>query len=44
MLGVTAMGPTLEGARRRAYAAVPAVTWPGVQFRTDIAAGAAGAG
>ena len=41
VLGVTALGPTLAEARDRAYAAVDAVTWPGMQFRTDIARDAA---
>jgi len=38
VLSVTGTGPTLEVARTRAYAAAAAVSWPGIQFRTDIAA------
>jgi phosphoribosylamine--glycine ligase len=38
VLSVTGMGPTLEAARSRAYAAVAVISWPGMQFRTDIAA------
>jgi len=38
VLAVTGMGPTLEVARGRAYAAVADITWPGMQHRTDIAA------
>jgi phosphoribosylamine--glycine ligase len=37
VLAVTAMGPTLRAARARAYEAVGAIHWPGLQFRTDIA-------
>lgn len=40
VLDVTALGPTVEEARRRAYAAAAEITWPGVQFRRDIAASA----
>ena len=42
VLGVTALGGTLAEARARAYAGVDAVTWPGMQHRTDIALEAAG--
>lgn len=36
VLGVTAMGDTVEQAIARAYQAVDVISWPGVQFRTDI--------
>jgi phosphoribosylamine--glycine ligase len=36
VLGVTAMGDTVEGAITRAYEAVDTISWPGVQFRRDI--------
>ena len=39
VLGVTALGGTLAEARTRAYAGVDAITWPGMQHRTDIAVG-----
>ena len=39
VLGVTALGDTLGDARTRAYAAVGDLTWPGVQYRGDIALG-----
>lgn len=38
VLGVTAMAPTLAGARQRAYGAVAEISWPGMIFRRDIAA------
>ena len=38
VLGVTATGPTVGEARRRAYDAVSLVSWPGIKYRTDIAA------
>jgi phosphoribosylamine--glycine ligase len=41
VLGVTALGVTVDQARARAYAGVAAITWPGMQHRTDIALGAA---
>lgn len=41
VLGVTATAPDLPEARRRAYAGVERVTWPGAQWRSDIAAHAA---
>jgi phosphoribosylamine--glycine ligase len=44
VLGVTATGSTLDAARRRAYQAVPDVSWPGIHYRTDIAAAATGLG
>lgn len=37
VLSVTALAPDLAEARRRAYAAVDAITWPGKQARRDIA-------
>jgi phosphoribosylamine--glycine ligase len=40
VLNLVGTGPTLEEARERAYTAVGAVGWPGMQFRTDIASGA----
>ena len=43
VLDVTAEGATIDDARRRAYQAVSLIHWPGVQYRSDIAA-AAGAG
>jgi len=41
VVGVTATGPDLASARRRAYDAVACVSWPGMTFRPDIAADAA---
>jgi len=38
VLGVTALGDTLEGARAKAYAAVNQIHFEGVTFRRDIAA------
>lgn len=43
VLGVSATGSSLDQARRGAYEAVAQVSWPGVQYRTDIAAAAAAA-
>lgn len=40
VLSVTALGPTLETARTRAYDAVDLITWPGKHTRGDIALGA----
>jgi phosphoribosylamine---glycine ligase len=37
VLGVTARGPSVAEARRRAYAAVDAIDWPGGFCRRDIA-------
>ncbi len=37
VLGVTALGPTIADARRRAYRAVDAIDWPGMHLRSDIA-------
>ncbi len=42
VLGVTALGPTLEEARARAYRGVAAISWPGAHARTDIAREASG--
>jgi phosphoribosylamine--glycine ligase len=39
VLSVTALGATVDEARSRAYAGVAAITWPGMQHRTDIALG-----
>jgi len=38
VIDVTALGPSRQEARRRAYAAASAVTWDGAHFRRDIAA------
>ncbi len=38
VLSVTGRGADLPAARDRAYAAVAEISWPGMQFRTDIAA------
>jgi phosphoribosylamine--glycine ligase len=38
VLGVTAVAPTLEQARARAYAASAPIDWEGMQMRHDIAA------
>jgi phosphoribosylamine---glycine ligase len=42
VLGVTALGESLDDARRRAYRGVSAISWPGMQARTDIALEASG--
>ncbi|MSO78476.1 MAG: phosphoribosylamine--glycine ligase [Acidimicrobiia bacterium] len=42
VLNVTASAPTLGEARDRAYGAAALINWPGMQFRHDIAAEAAG--
>jgi phosphoribosylamine---glycine ligase len=39
VLNVTARGATIGRARDRAYEAVDCISWPGMQYRTDIAAG-----
>jgi phosphoribosylamine--glycine ligase len=45
VLGVCGSGPSTAEARARAYAGVGAISWDGVQYRTDIAAaGRGGAG
>jgi phosphoribosylamine---glycine ligase len=36
VLSVVGTGPTLEEARDRAYERVGGISWPGMQFRTDI--------
>ena len=38
VLGVTALGESVAAAREKAYAAVAKISFPGMQFRTDIAA------
>ena len=43
MLNVTATGADLAEARARAYAAVAKISWPGMQYRADIAREAANA-
>ncbi len=37
VLGVTALADSLGQARERAYRGVAAISWPGMQFRSDIA-------
>ncbi len=37
VLNVTGMGDDVAGARATAYEAVSAISWPGMQYRTDIA-------
>ncbi|HEY7915660.1 MAG TPA: phosphoribosylamine--glycine ligase [Acidimicrobiales bacterium] len=46
VLGVTALGETIAAARDRAYRGVSAISWPGMQARSDIgsADGAVGIG
>jgi phosphoribosylamine---glycine ligase len=44
VLDVTAVAPTLAEARRRAYEAAGRISWPGVQYRRDIAAAAVESG
>jgi phosphoribosylamine--glycine ligase len=44
VLGIVGRGPTLAAARSRAYAGVSAVSWPGMQVRSDIALAAADSG
>jgi phosphoribosylamine--glycine ligase len=41
VLNVTARASTIAAARERAYEGVGRISWPGMQFRTDIAAAAA---
>jgi phosphoribosylamine--glycine ligase len=43
VLTVTATGPTVPEARDSAYRAVAEISWPGMQYRTDIAGVALGA-
>ena len=40
VLNVTALAPTLTAARRRAYDAAGKISWPGMQYRHDIASNA----
>jgi phosphoribosylamine--glycine ligase len=42
VLDVTALGADLAEARARAYEAAGRISWPGMQYRRDIAAAAAG--
>jgi phosphoribosylamine--glycine ligase len=42
VLGVTALGDSLDEARRRAYRGVSAISWPGMRMRSDIALEASG--
>jgi phosphoribosylamine---glycine ligase len=44
VLDVTALAPTLAEARGRAYEAAGRISWPGVQYRRDIAAAAVESG
>ena len=39
VLAVTGLGPSVAVARQRAYDAVARISWPGVQYRGDIAEG-----
>ena len=43
VLDVTGIGASLDDARRRAYQGASAISWPGMQMRTDIARGVADA-
>jgi phosphoribosylamine--glycine ligase len=43
VINVVALAADLHEARDRAYTAVRAISWPGMQYRSDIAARAAGA-
>ncbi len=38
VLNLVGIGPTSSAARDRAYAGVDSIRWPGMQYRTDIAA------
>lgn len=42
VLGITALGPSVAEARDRAYGAAGRISWPGMQYRRDIAARASG--
>ena len=42
VLAVTAVAPTVGEARQRAYEGAGRITWPGMQYRRDIAAGIGG--
>ena len=44
VLGVTATGPELDVAARRAYRGVSCIGWPGMHFRKDIGAAAMSSG
>jgi phosphoribosylamine---glycine ligase len=37
VLNVTGLGDDVAAARATAYDAVSAISWPGMQYRTDIA-------
>lgn len=39
VLSITGLGADLGAARDQAYAAMAKISWPGMQYRTDIAAG-----
>ena len=39
VLAVTALGDSVSNARERAYEAANLISWPGMHYRTDIAAG-----
>ena len=39
VINVMGRGATLAEARAKAYAGADLISWPGVQFRRDIAAG-----
>lgn len=43
VLAVTGQGATIADARARAFAGVDKISWPGMQYRTDIAEAASGA-
>lgn len=36
VLGITAMGPTLDEALARSYQRIKTISWPGMQYRRDI--------
>jgi phosphoribosylamine--glycine ligase len=42
VMAVGSKGADLREVRQRIYEAIPAVSWPGMHYRTDIAAPAAG--
>jgi phosphoribosylamine--glycine ligase len=42
VIDVSALAPSIHEARERAYLAIRDVSWPGMHYRTDIAAAAAG--
>ena len=41
VIDVSALAPSIHEARERAYLAIRDVSWPGMHYRTDIAAAAA---